>query len=460
MALHSIKKGLTLPIKGAPEQRIAPGSPLTRVALLADDYIGMRPTLHVQEGQEVQRGQLLFEDKKIPGVLFTSPGAGKVIALHRGARRAFQSAVIELNERERQGQPGAEDQVRFESYTGAKPESLSGDQIKALLIDSGQWTALRARPFGRTANPRGPAPHSIFVTAMDTNPLAPSVEVILGGRESAFQTGVAALAKLTEGKVFVCQAPGANIPLPPVERVQKEEFAGIHPAGIPGVHIHTLDPVCREKTVWYIGLQDVAAIGKLLTTGKLDVERIVSLAGPSVKKPRLIRTRLGAFLDELTAGELAEGDHRIVSGSVFSGRKVSGEVLGYLGRYHQQISVLPEGHQREFLGWMAPGGGKFSTVRAFLSGFLPKKEYDFTTNLNGSRRAIIPIGLYEKVMPMDLLPTFLLRSLAVGDVEQAERLGCLELEEEDLALCTFVCPGKADYGPLLREALTTIEKEG
>ena len=298
------------------------------------------------------------------------------------------------------------------------------------------------------------------MTAMDTNPLAPSTDVVMEGHEEEFKKGLLAISQLTEGKTYLCRAPGSKVPAPDHSKIQVEEFSGIHPAGTVGVHIHLLDPVHREKTVWYLGYQDVISIGALLQTGRLEVQRIAALAGPSVKNPRLLRTRLGAYIDELVEGQLTEGIHRVISGSVLSGRSAQGEILGYLGRYHQQISVLQEGTEREFLGWMAPGVNKFSTVSAFLSSLLPKKKYAFTTNTNGSKRAIIPIGMYERVLPMDILPTFLLRSLAVRDIEQAEQFGCLELEEEDLALCTFVCPGKQEYGPMLREVLTEIEKEG
>jgi Na+-transporting NADH:ubiquinone oxidoreductase subunit A len=227
-----------------------------------------------------------------------------------------------------------------------------------------------------------------------------------------------------------------------------------------GLHIHTLDPVDRAKLVWHLGYQDVIAIGKLFAGGGLDVSRVIALAGPGVRQPRLLRTRLGASTDDLVQGELHDGEMRVISGSVLSGRAVGGEVHGYLGRYQQQISCLEEGRKREFLGWLTPGGDRFSTVNAFLSRLTPKKTFAFTTSSQGSHRAIVPIGMYERVFPLDIPPSFLLRSLAAGDIEYAQELGCLELDEEDLALCAFVCPGKHDYGPMLRQLLTTIEKEG
>ncbi len=456
MAVHKIKKGLRLPIDGEPEQTIDDARPPSHVALIAADYHGMKPTMQVNVGDDVRRGQLLFDDKKTPGVRYTALASGKVSAINRGARRALQSVVIELGDDERAGKA---ETVSFDAYTGKHPTELSGDQVQELLVESGLWTALRVRPFSKVADP-ATRPSSIFVTAIDSNPLAPDLSVILRGNEDPFQRGLTALSRLTEGKVYVCTAPGAGLSLQADGDIRVEEFAGPHPAGTPGLHIHTLDPVDGNKRVWYVGLQDVIAIGKLFHRGELDVSRVVSLAGPPVKRPRLLRTRLGATTESLTAGEINGDDVRLISGSVFSGRIAQGDLEGYLGRYHQQISVLAEGREREFLGWLAPGTDRFSLTRTFLSGFLPSKKLAFTTSTNGSDRAIVPIGLYEQVFPLDILPSFLLRALAMGDLEQAQALGALELDEEDVALLSFVCPSKSDYGVQLRDVLTTIEKEG
>ncbi len=458
MGVHKIKKGLDLPLAGEPEHKVHPARQPRRVALVAEDYLGLRPTMLVSVGDEVRRGQQLFEDKKNPGVVYTSPGAGTVVAINRGERRAFQSVVIELNERERSGARDPEDAVGFEMYSGGDPAGLPVEEVRGLLLESGLWTALRRRPFSKVAR-LDDVPNSIFITAIDTHPHAPPLSLILEGREDEFRAGVTVLSRLTEGKVFLCKTPGLNLG-DYNGRVQVEEFEGKHPAGNPGLHIHLLDPVHREKVVWYIGAQDVLAIGRLFRTGQLDVERVVSFSGPVVKNPRLLRTRLGASLDDLVANELEPGDNRVISGSVLSGRTAMGEVFGYLGRYHQQISALHEGREREFLGWLMPGTEKFSVVNAFLSRLQKGRRFPMTTNLNGSERAMVPIGTYEKVNPMDIQPTYLLRALIVGDTERAEQLGCLELDEEDVALFTFVCPGKYDYGPILRGNLDEIEKEG
>ncbi|GMW00786.1 MAG: Na(+)-translocating NADH-quinone reductase subunit A [Candidatus Hydrogenedentota bacterium] len=460
MAVHRVTKGLNLPIAGEPLQQIEPARTPGHVALLGADYHGMRPTLFVREGDSVKRGQALFEDKKTPGVLYTSPAAGTVKTVHRGAKRAFQSLVIELSDAERDGSAGTESEVTFQAYLGKDPSGLSRDQITALLTESGLWTAFRMRPFSKVPQP-GTMPHSIFVTAMDSNPLAPSVEVILKGQEDAFANGLVCVAKLTEGRTYLCKAAGSAIPANPNTGITIEEFSGPHPSGTPGYHIHTLDPVYREKTVWYIGLQDVIAIGRLFATGRLFVDRVIALAGPQVKKPRLLRTRIGASLADICAGELNDGENRVISGSVLSGRKAMGEAHGYLGRFHQQVSVIAEGRDRDFLGWLAPGTDKFSVLGVFASKWIGGgKKFNFTTTTNGSERSIVPVGSFERVMPMDICATHLLRSIAVRDVERAEQLGMLELDEEDLALCTYVCPCKNDYGTFLRETLNIIEKEG
>lgn len=448
MAAHRITKGLDLPIAGDPQQTIAAGPKLRRVALLGADYIGMKPKMTAKVGDRVQRGQLLFEDRKAPGVRFTAPAAGQVVAIHRGEKRAFQSLVIE--------QDGSDDQVQFASYSAGA--DANADSVKALLLESGLWTALRMRPFSRVPAP-DTSPRALFVTAVDTNPHAPDVATVLKGKEADFTRGLAVLSKLAP-KTFLCKSSKLQISAP--AGVQVEDFDGVHPAGNVGTHIHILSPVDRERVVWHIGYQDVVAVGVLFATGKLDTRRVVSLAGPVVQRPRLIETQQGASLDELTAGELSAGENRVVSGSVLSGRTAAGDALGYLGRYHVQVSALLEGRQRELLGWLAPGAGKFSIIPVYF-GFLGKllgKKFAMTTTTNGSPRAMVPIGMYERVMPLDIHPTFLLRSLLVGDTDRAIQLGALELDEEDLALCTFVDPGKADFGVVLRKNLSEIEKEG
>jgi len=449
----TIKKGLNLPISGEPQQVIHAGPEVGRVAIIGPDYIGMKPTMLVQQGDKVKLGQVLFTDKKNAGVQFVAPGCGTVIELNRGERRAFQSMVIELE---------GDEEVTFKSYEKADLSALSREEVQKNLVDSGLWTAIRTRPFDKV-----PAidstPHSIFITAIDTEPLCADVNLVIAENEVSLVHGLQVLRHLTDGRVHLCQQAGVKVPGASLDFVEPEEFAGPHPSGLPGTHIHHLDPVSMDKTVWHINYQDVIAIGKLFDTGRLFVERIISLAGPAVNEPRLLRTRLGASVDDIVNEQLCEVDRRVISGSVLSGRKATG-VLAYLGRFHNQVSALAEGHEREFMGWQMPGFDKFSVKNTFASAIFalidPKKRFNMTTNTGGSKRAMVPVGSFEKVMPLDILPTFLLRSLLTSDTDQAQALGCLELNEDDLALCTYVCPGKTEYGPLLRQCLETIEKEG
>lgn len=453
-SIHEIRKGLNVPLAGVPDQMISEGPTVSRVALIGDDYVGMKPTMLVQEGDSVRSGQPVFEDKKTPGLLYTSPGAGVVRQVNRGAKRKFESLVIELD---------GDGEEEFKTFADHNLENLAREQVVANLVAAGLWTAIRTRPYSKVPDPAG-RPHSIFVTVIDTNPLSvdPAMVLKLPDYDRYFIHGLQAISVLTDGKVFVCKAKGADVPDSEVPKVAINEFDGPHPSGLVGTHVHLLDPVSEQKTVWHIGYQDVIAIGHLFLEGKLLLDRVVSIAGPGVKNPAIVRTRMGASLDELVHGNVADGPMRVISGSALSGR-TSVSPVDYLGRFHTQVTVLHDEAKRELLGWALPGFSKYSVTRAFASNFATadrRTSVQFTTAAEGSHRAIVPIGTYERVMPLDIIPTALLKSLIVQDTETAQMLGCLELDEEDLALCTFVCPGKNEYGPLLRQCLTHIEREG
>ncbi|MBS1211611.1 MAG: Na(+)-translocating NADH-quinone reductase subunit [Proteobacteria bacterium] len=447
------KKGLDLPITGEPEQVVHSDAGVARsVALIGLDYVGLKPSMNVAEGDRVKLGDVLFADKQHPSVVFTSPGCGVVKQINRGHKRVLQSVVIELD---------GNDEVTFQSHAEADLGNLSTDQVKENLLASGLWTSIRTRPYSKVPNPET-KPHSIFVTAIDTNPLASRPEVVIEQRLQDFKNGLTVLGRLTDGKVYVCKSPSHGFSPADAGKVQTADFDGPHPAGLPGTHIHFIDPVGASKTVWHVDYQSVIAIGALFTTGRLSVERVVSLAGPLVSKPRLVRTRVGANLCDLVEGQIvAEKEPRVISGSVLNGRKAEGWAA-YLGRYHNQVSVIEEGRERDFFGWIVPSREKFSFLNVLLSS-LPKergRKFPMHSNKYGSPRAIVPVGAYEDVMPLDILPTQLLKSLVIGDTDQAQSLGALELDEEDLALCTFVDPGKHDFGIALRQNLTQIEKEG
>lgn len=450
----NIKKGLDLPLGGQPQPVIVKGPEIKHVALLnVLDYPDLRPSMAVEAGDKVRKGQVLFEDKKNPGTRFTAPAAGTVVAVNRGERRAFQSVVIEVD-------PKGE-AVAFKKTPAAKLLELSSKDVVDELVESGMWTAFRARPFDKIPAVNS-LPHSIFVTAIDTNPCAPDPKVVISEEEDAFVNGLKVLSRIGEFKVYVCKGE-ASLPLPHgVDNVVEETFVGPHPAGLPGTHIHFLDPVSENKTVWHIGYQDVIAIGHLFTEGEYYNKRVISIAGPMVKEPRLVTTIQGASVAELVSEddlEKSEYGVRVIAGSVLWGNTATGP-FAYLGRYNLQVSALEEGKMNEFLGWLAPGFKRHSASRAFASAFVKPAAYTINTAVNGGSRPMVPIGLYEKVFPFDMEATMLLRAIEINDSEQAKLLGVLELAEEDVALCTYVCPGKTDYGRYLRRCLTKIEVEG
>jgi Na+-transporting NADH:ubiquinone oxidoreductase subunit A len=439
-----IRRGLDLPLAGAPAQEITPGARVGHVARLGPDHVGLRPAVQVEVGERVRLGQPLVVDRREPAWRLTAPATGRVAAVHRGERRALLSLVIELEG------DGAVDPVPFASWrAGTTP---SAQQLRVLLVESGLWMALRTRPFGR-APAADASPRSIFVRAMDTQPGAPRPEVAIAEQPEAFSRALRALAQLTEGLVHVCAAPGAELPVPDAERIRLVRFAGPHPAGLAGTHVHFLDPVGPARSVWTSGWADVVALGRLLADGALATERIVAISGPLARRPRLVRTRAGAALDELLADELLPGPARVVSGSLLAGRQAVGPER-YLGRFHDQVSALREARHEPF------AGERFSLSRVFPASWPPGRRFTLSTARQGAPGPFLPVPAFERVLPLDILPAPLLTALLIGDVERAQALGCLELEEEDVALLSFVCPAKLDYGAALRRCLEQIEREG
>jgi Na+-transporting NADH:ubiquinone oxidoreductase subunit A len=447
--LIRLGKGLQIPLAGEPQQRIDMADTPGSVALLGSDTPGLKPAMSVKKGDRVALGQVLYVDKRNPSVPFTSPGSGRVIAINRGERRVLQSVVIELNGHEEKS---------FPVFDERELSSLDAAKIRETLVESGQWCGFRSRPFSRIPVPDA-TPSSIFVTAMDTNPLAADPEVVIRGRREAFHAGLKVIARLGPGRTFVCTAPDSKVSCPDDEHIVLAEFHGPHPAGLVGTHIHFLDPVSAVRSVWHIGYQDVIAIGQLFLSGRISIDRVVALAGPVVNNPRLLHTRAGGGIRDLLAGEQDFGGCRIISGSVLSGHRAARHAA-WLGRYHTQVSVLQEGSPREFLSWLRPGVNKYSSLYAFAGHLLRGGRFHLTTSQNGSPRAMVSTGSFERVMPLDILPTPLLKALLVRDTDSAQALGCLELDEEDLALCSFVCNGKHDYGQHLRMALNEIEANG
>lgn len=444
-----ITKGLDIPISGTPEQVVREGNPVSQAALLGDDYLGLKPTMAVQPGDRVKTGQQLLSDRNNAGIAFTSPACGTVLAVNRGEKRRFVSLVIALE---------GDESVSFLDNPGKDPQQLPPGEIRAAIAASGLWTSLRTRPYGRipdiAANPA-----SLFITAIDSEPLCADPEVIIARDRGDFQLGLQALRRLVACPIHLCSARGFD-GLEDMADFHSWTFAGPHPAGLPSTHIHFIDPVSEKKTVWQIGYQDVIAIGYLFRTGTLKTDRLIALSGPAVRQPGLLRTRLGARVPEICAGEIDDGRPcRLISGSVLSGRAIAGDA-GFLGRYHNQVSAVYDDSGRSLFNWLMPGRDRYSIKPIFVSALNRSRRLPMPTATWGGRRAIFPLGTYDQVMPLDIIATTLLKSIAVQDSEKARDLGCLELIEEDLALCSFVCPGKNDFGPMLRQVLTTIQLEG
>jgi Na+-transporting NADH:ubiquinone oxidoreductase subunit A len=447
MQTFKLKKGFELPVQGAPDQTIHPGPDFSTVGVLGGDYIGLKPKMLVQEGDAVQRGTALFCHKDAPDAMMVAPMTGKVVAINRGERRVLQSVVIEVSDPNDTG-------IDFSGVGNS--DSAAG--ITEKLCEAGLWTAFRTRPYSKMPEP-GTTPAAIFVTAMDSEPLAGDAAVIIADAGDAFAAGLVAIANLTEGKTYLCHKEGDSVPGADVPGVEAAAFAGPHPSGLAGTHIHFLEPLAGDKQVWTIGYQDVIAIGRLMQTGHLDPNIVVALTGPGARQPRLIRTVMGASTDDLTRDEVdVAGTPRVISGSILSGAQAEGPTA-YLGRFARQVSIIREDHDQHTMGWILPMPSKFA-VQPVLGSAFAKKLYAFTSNLNGGRRAMVPTGVFEELMPQDYLPTQLLRALLVMDTDTAQALGALELDEEDLGLVGFACPAKYEYGLALRDCLTKIEKEG
>jgi Na+-transporting NADH:ubiquinone oxidoreductase subunit A len=448
MQAFKLRKGADIPIEGVPDQTIHDKQGVNSVALLGADYVGLKPRLLVAEGDEIRRGAPVFFHKDQPDVMVTSPVSGKVVSINRGARRVLQSVVVEISDAEDGG-------VDF-SDTG-REDTAEGLTEKLCL--SGLWTSFRTRPYSKVPDP-GTKPAAIFVTALDTEPLCADASLVLSQSAQYFERGLAAISHLTDGDTFLCRGDTADAPGQGVTGVTDVVFSGPHPAGLAGTHIHFLHPPTDDEVVWTIGYQDVIEIGHLLESGHRMPTRIVAIGGPVAKQPRLLKTVQGASLLDLTNAEVDDTVPavRIISGSVLSGRAGVGPEA-YLGRYARQVTLIEEDRKQHVLGWVRPMPEKFA-IQPVLGSAFKKRLFNLTSNLNGGRRAMVPTGTFETLMPQDYLPTQLLRALLVKDTDTAQALGVMELDEEDLGLVGFACPAKYEYGIALRDCLEKIEKEG
>ncbi|WP_226626782.1 Na(+)-translocating NADH-quinone reductase subunit A [Alloyangia pacifica] len=447
MQQYTLRKGLDVPVLGTPVGGIEDGAAVRTVAVLGQDYIGLKPRLAVQEGDVIAAGAPILAHKDTPEVQVTAPVSGRIKAINRGARRVLISVEIEVD-------PSAAEPVDFSSVGDA----TTAEGLTQKLCAAGLWTSFRTRPYSKVPSADA-KPAAIYVTAMDSEPLSGDAATIIAEDADAFARGLQALPLLTEGNVYLCQEIGATVPGVDLPGITAAGFSGPHPAGLAGTHMHFLEPPSASKTVWTIGYHDVIAIGKLLETGRLDGSRIIALSGPMCGRPRLVRTLAGASMLELCAEDLnGTAPVRVISGSILSGRMGAGPDA-FLGRYARQITLIEEDQKQIPMGWIRPMGSKFA-VQPVLGSAFTKKLYALTSNLNGGRRAMVPIGTFEELMPQDFLPTQLLRALLVMDTDQAQALGALELDEEDLGLVGFACPAKYEYGIALRDSLSKIEKEG
>ena len=434
-----ISKGLDLPISGKPDISITDEPKISSVSLLANDFVGMKPTMLVKENDEVKVGEKLFEDKKNPGIFFTSPAGGLIKSINRGDKRKFLSIEIEISQNE--------EFINFDMGS-------SQDEIKNTLINSGLWNVFRTRPFNRTPNISS-SPEALFINCCDTNPLSVDPYEIINIDKDSFDKGLETIKQLFDCDIHLTyQNNNFDNTL---SGINYHQFTGPHPAGLVGTHISKIHPVNLNSKVWTANFQDIISIGYLKKNKKIKTTKIISLGGPAVFEPSLIKVRHGSNLDEITAGKI-EDNSRVISGSVLHGHESEG-VMKYLGYYDSQVSVIPDEVNEIFLNWLMPGSSLHSKLNVFISSFIKPKKYIFNTSIGGGNRAIVPISSYEEVVPMDILVTQLLKSLVVSDIEMAIDLGMLELVPEDLSLCSYVCPSKYDYSSILMDNLNKLYLE-
>ena len=443
-----IKRGLNLKLIGEAIKSVLELPVADIFAIKPKDFVGLTPKLLVKVGTNVLAGTTLFYDKNNENILFCSPVSGEVIEIVRGEKRVILEIKI-LADRE----------VKHLLFNKSNPKQLSRKEIVEQLLNSGVWTFIRQRPYGTIAKP-SENPKAIFISAFDTNPLAPDNDFIMSGKESHFQTGIDALKKLTTGKIHLNVKANSSpaTAFSQAQDVQINTISGPHPAGNVGVQIHHIDPINKGEVVWYIHPQDVVIIGKLFAEGIFDASRTIAVTGSQINTPKYYKTIVGSSIKNILADAgLKKGDNRIISGSILSGSKITAD--SYLGFYDSQITVIPEGNEYEFMGWLAPGFNKFSVSRTFFSWLTPNKQHDLNTNLHGEERPFVMTGQYEKVFPMNIYPVQLLKSILIEDIDMMEKLGIYEVAEEDFALCELVCTSKIKSQEIIRNGLDMVRKE-
>jgi len=443
-----LKKGLNIRLKGKPEKVLAKAEAVDLYAINFDNFLHVTPKLLVQENQIVKAGTPLFCDKYNENLHFVSPVSGTVLKIERGDKRKLISIIVK-----------SDTTTVYEDFGKANPNTLSHEQITEKLLKSGTWIYIRQRPYNIIASPSR-KPKSIFISAIDTAPLAPDYDYILKDEEKNFETGIAALSKLTDGKIHInvsADFPTSSVYGKATDKVLINKIKGPHPAGNVGIQIHHIDPINKGEEVWVVNPADVAIIGRVFEKGIYDASKLVALTGSEVKTPKYFKLISGANLKNLFTANVSGLHNRYISGNVLNGTRITED--GYLGIYDYQLTVIPEGDTHEFLGWALPGFNKFSVSRTFFSWLTPQKEYSIDSNYHGGERAFVITGLYEKVLPMDILPMQLFKAILAEDIELMENLGIYEVVEEDFALCEFVCPSKIDLQSIVRKGLDTVLRE-
>lgn len=442
-----IRKGLNIKLAGKAEKVLEKTELLSTYAVKPTDFPGLVPKLLVKPEDKVKAGTPLFYDKNKPEVLFTSPVSGTVKTINRGERRAILEVIVE-----------SDGSQVFEQFETGNLESLSRDEVKAIILKSGAWPGIIQRPYAVVANPAD-SPKSIFISGLDSAPLASDYDYAITGEEAAMQKGVDVLRKLTDGAVHLTVAAdnATNSIFNRIKGVEYHQISGPHPAGNVGIQIHHIAPINKGDVVWTLDPWAVIILGRLFLKGIYDAQKVIALVGSEVLKPRYYRVISGAGIEKIVAGKVSDAPLRYITGNVLTGEKVT--THGFLGYYHNTLTVIPEGKHFEFLGWAAPGFNKFSASKTFLSSLLPKKTYRLDTNLNGGERAYVMTGQYEKVVPMDIYPVHLIKAILAEDIEAMENLGIYEVAEEDFALCEYVCTSKIEVQEIVRRGLDMMMKE-
>lgn len=440
---HIIRRGLNLPIVGEPSQKLDLTEFVRSFALSPSDYINLNPKLIVKVGDKVRAGDCIFHDKSNDNIRVTSPISGEISAIERGPKRRLDRIVIRSDE-------------KCEYVDFGKEFSADKESTQNKLLLSGAWTLIQMRPYGCIANPND-TPKAIFVNGMNSSPLAPKTSISLKGREEDFATGLIVLKGLSPRTILSIDVDEESKTLIEAENVEVHKFSGPHPSGNTSVHIAKISPINKGDVVWTLGAQDVAIIGHLFNSGELHLDKCISAAGSGMMEPRYVNVRAGQSLTEFFKKNAKPGNYRFISGSVLTGAKVERE--GYLSAYANQITIIPEGENTDFLGWVLPGFAKYSMSRAYFSWLFPKRKYNLTTKVHGEERAFVVTGQYDKVFPFDIFPNQLLKSIWANDLEKMEELGIYEIVPEDFALCEVICTSKQPLQEMVRKGLDVLYAE-